>query len=47
MQFEGGPNGNFTGYGFSDFLMGQESFFDQGGGESNIAACVVSSALRR
>jgi hypothetical protein len=35
MQFDGGPNGNFTGYGFSDFLMGQESFFMQGGGESD------------
>ena len=36
MQFDGGANGNFTGYGFSDFLLGQESYFDQGGGESNI-----------
>jgi len=35
MSFEGGANGNFTGYGFSDFLMGQESGFTQGGGESN------------
>lgn len=35
MEFNGGPNGNFTGYGFSDFLMGQEGYFMQGGGESN------------
>ncbi len=35
MSFQGGPNGNFTGYGFSDFLMGQESSFTQGGGESS------------
>jgi len=36
MEFNGGPNGNFTGYGFSDFLLGQESFFQQAGGESNV-----------
>jgi hypothetical protein len=35
MQFDGGPNGNFTGYGFSDFLLGQESSFEQGGGQSD------------
>ncbi len=35
VSFQGGPNGNFTGYGFSDFLMGQESSFIQGGGESD------------
>jgi hypothetical protein len=34
IAFQGGPNGNFTGYGFSDFLMGQESLFIQGGGSS-------------
>ena len=35
MEFNGGRNGNFTGYGFSDFLMGQEGFFQQGGGQSD------------
>ena len=36
INFSGGPNGNFTGYGFSDFLLGTTGSFEQGGGESNI-----------
>ncbi len=36
INFNGGPNGNFTGYGFSDFLLGATGSFEQGGGESNI-----------
>jgi len=33
--FGGGPNGQFTGSGFADFLLGDLSSFEQGGGESN------------
>jgi len=33
--FTGGPNGSFTGYGFSDFLLGQLGYFGQGAGLSN------------
>lgn len=33
--FGGGPNGSFTGYQFSDFLLGDVGSFTQGGGESN------------
>ncbi len=35
VNFSGGPQGQFTGNGFSDFLLGYEGFFEQGGGESN------------
>lgn len=35
IDFNGGPNGSFTGYRFSDFLLGAEGDFTQGGGESN------------
>lgn len=33
--FNGGPNGQFTGSGFADFLLGDMSSWEQGGGESN------------
>jgi hypothetical protein len=36
LGFGGGPNGQFTGNGFSDFLLGDMSSLEQGGGESNI-----------
>ena len=36
ITFGGGPNGQFTGNGFSDFLLGDVSSFVQGGGESNL-----------
>jgi Carboxypeptidase regulatory-like domain len=35
LSFGGGPNGQFTGSGFADFLLGDMNFFMQGGGESN------------
>jgi hypothetical protein len=35
MEFGGGANGLYTGYGFSDFLLGDEGFFEQGGGQSD------------
>ena len=35
VDFKGGPQGQFTGNGFSDFLLGYTSNFEQGGGESN------------
>ncbi len=34
--FGGGQNGQFTGNGFSDYLLGDMNGFQQGGGESNI-----------
>ena len=34
IEFWGGVAGNFTGYGFSDFLLGDVGDFFQGGGES-------------
>lgn len=33
--FGGGPNGQFTGSGFADFLLGDMNSWEQGGGESN------------
>ena len=35
IDFNGGPQGPFTGSGFADFLLGDESRLRQGGGESN------------
>jgi hypothetical protein len=35
IDFNGGPNGQFTGSGMADFLLGDEGAFTQGGGESN------------
>jgi len=35
VQFGGGPQGQFTGNGFSDFLLGDQNNQWQGGGESN------------
>jgi hypothetical protein len=36
ISFGGGPQGQFTGNGFSDYLLGDMSQYFQGGGESNI-----------
>jgi Carboxypeptidase regulatory-like domain len=35
LSFAGGPSGQFTGNGFSDFLLGDLSSLEQSGGESN------------
>jgi hypothetical protein len=35
IEFGGGPQGQFTGSGFADFLLGDVSKYEQGGGESN------------
>ena len=36
IDFNGGPQGQFTGSSWADFLLGDESNFEQGGGESNV-----------
>lgn len=36
VDFNGGPQGQFTGSSWADFLLGDESNFEQGGGESNV-----------
>jgi hypothetical protein len=35
VSFSGGPEGQFTGSGFADFLLGDLGSYEQGGGESN------------